>query len=134
MLIKYTKKNRGRKLVNKLLGFFYISVIHFNCVKNLKFEKICHLIGKYGVGFKPPSYHEIRKMYLKQEMTHMDEVLKEHKAEWKKSSCIIMTEGWTNKKRRSIINFLVNSHKGEIFLKSVDASDICKIVNKILRL
>ena len=36
--------------------------------------------------------------------------------------CTIMTDGWTDKKRRTIINFLVNNPKGTMFLKSIDVS------------
>ena len=39
-------------------------------------------------------------------------ILKEFKEEWKRTSCTIMSDGWTDKKRRSICNFLVNSPKG----------------------
>ncbi|XP_057418316.1 uncharacterized protein LOC130712501 [Lotus japonicus] len=41
-----------------------------------------------------------------------------------------MTDGWTDRRRRSILIFLVNSPKGTIFLKSIDASSICKTTNK----
>ena len=128
------KKELREEACQQVARFFYTSAIPFNCVKNPEFEKMCHLIGKYGMGFKPPSYHEIREKYLKQEMTRMDEMLEEHKAEWKKTGCTIMTDGWTDKKRRSIINFLVNSPKGTVFLKSIDASDICKTAEKIFKM
>jgi len=45
-----------------------------------------------------------------------------------------MTDGWTNKKRRTILNFLVNSSKGTTFLKSIDASDISKTADKIFKM
>ncbi|KAK4284916.1 hypothetical protein QN277_001685 [Acacia crassicarpa] len=45
-----------------------------------------------------------------------------------------MTDGWTDKRRRTTINFLVNSPKGTIFLKSVDASDISKTTDKIFKM
>ena len=37
-----------------------------------------------------------------------------------------MTDGWTNQKQQSIINFLVYCPKGTIFLKSVDTSGLRK--------
>jgi len=42
-----------------------------------------------------------------------------------------MTDGWTDKKRRTIINFLVNIPKGTVFLKSIDASAISKTAEKV---
>jgi len=45
-----------------------------------------------------------------------------------------MTDGWTDKRRRTILNFLVNSPKGIVFLKSIDSSAISKIANKICKM
>nr|KYP42310.1 hypothetical protein KK1_036302 [Cajanus cajan] len=45
-----------------------------------------------------------------------------------------MTDGWTDKKRRTIINFLVNSPKGTVFLKSIDASAISKTAEKVFEM
>ena len=128
------KKELREEACQQVAKFFYTSAIPFNCVKNPEFEKMCHLIGKYGLGFKPPSYHEIRETCLKKEMSHMEELLEEHKAEWKRTGCTIMSDAWTDKKRRSICNFLVNSPKGTVFLKSIDASDICKTAEKIFKM
>ncbi len=37
-----------------------------------------------------------------------------------------MCDGWTDRKGRTLINFLVNSSKGSVFINSVDASDESK--------
>jgi len=37
------------------------------------------LVAKHGPGFKPPSYHEIRVKYLKQQVEKTSSVLEEHK-------------------------------------------------------
>ena len=42
-----------------------------------------------------------------------------------------MSDAWTDRKRRSICNFLVNSPKGTVFLSSIDTSDISKTVDKV---
>ena len=72
------------------------------------------MVAKHGPGFKPPSYHDIREKYLKQEVDQTMTLLEEYKLEWKKTSCLIMSNGWINKKRRCICNFLVNNPKGTI--------------------
>ena len=36
--------------------------------------------------------------------------------------CTLMSDGWTDKRGRHLINFLVNSPAGTYFLESVDAS------------
>ena len=41
-----------------------------------------------------------------------------------------MSYDWTNKKRRSICNSLINSPKGTILLSSIDTFDFSKKTNK----
>ncbi|WOL07485.1 hypothetical protein Cni_G16227 [Canna indica] len=45
-----------------------------------------------------------------------------------------MYDGWTDRKRRSICNFLVNNPKEFFFLYSLDTSDISKTTDKILKM
>ncbi|XP_058741686.1 uncharacterized protein LOC131614076 [Vicia villosa] len=45
-----------------------------------------------------------------------------------------MSDGWTDQKRRTIINFLVNSPMGTLFLKSIDASRISKTSDKVFKM
>ena len=88
------------------------------------------MIAKHGPGIKSPSYHEIRVKYLKQQVEKINQILEEHRLCWKKYGCTIMTD----RKRRTILNFLVNSTKGTVFLKSIDASDISKTTDKIFKM
>jgi len=43
-------------------------------------------------------------------------------------------DGWRDKKRLSICNFLVNSPIGTIFLYSLDTLDISKLVDKVFKM
>jgi hypothetical protein len=40
---------------------------------------------------------------------------------WKTTRCTVMSNGWTDGKGKSILNFLVNCPKQTMFIKSVDA-------------
>ncbi|KAF7835811.1 hypothetical protein G2W53_010670 [Senna tora] len=56
-----------------------------NVLKNSKeFTKMCEMTGKYGQGFKPPSYHDFREKYLKIEKNNIEQILDEFKEEWKR--------------------------------------------------
>ncbi|CAL9078474.1 unnamed protein product [Musa textilis] len=88
-------------------------------------------IGRYDVGLKSPSYYEMRVPLLKKELDYPNNLLKGHKELWVKHCCSIMSEAWTDRKRRSIINFMVNSFLGTIFVKSIDASSFMKSREKI---
>ena len=45
---------------------------------------MCDMIARYGVGYKPPSYHDIREKLLKQAVEKTNIALEEYKEEWKK--------------------------------------------------
>ncbi|XP_042374681.1 uncharacterized protein LOC121968315 [Zingiber officinale] len=45
-----------------------------------------------------------------------------------------MADGWTDKRQRTLINFLVNFPKGSVFIVSIDASDYAKTGEKIFQL
>ncbi|GAV64526.1 DUF659 domain-containing protein [Cephalotus follicularis] len=92
------------------------------------------MIDKYGVGLKQPSYHEVRETFFEKRSVKDKEMLEEYKLKWIKIGCTIMSDGWTDKKRRSICNFLVNSPKGTVFLASIDTSDISKIAQKVFEM
>ncbi|CAN0919502.1 hypothetical protein LINGRAHAP2_LOCUS31490 [Linum grandiflorum] len=63
---------------------------------------------RHGPDFKPPSYHEVRETFLKEQMKEVESKLEMFKDEWKAVGCTIMSDGWTDKKRRSLCNFLDN--------------------------
>ncbi|XP_073153018.1 uncharacterized protein [Henckelia pumila] len=93
-----------------------------------------HAIGTFGVGMKPPSYHEVRVKYLKKELTNTNLCLKSQEEDHAKYGCTIMADGWTDKKGRSLINFLVNGPKGTVFVESVDASSYSHTADKMYKL
>jgi hypothetical protein len=128
------KKSVREDACMDIASFFYNNAIPFNAVKSEEFMKMCASIARHGMGFKPPSYHEVRVTYLNKQVEATKLIVEEHKAVWKKTGCTIMTDGWTDRRRRTILNFLVNSPKGTVFLKSIDASDITKTADKVFKM
>lgn len=91
-------------------------------------------IGMYGAHLKPPSYYELRVPLLQDELKLTHEMLSTNKQEQAKYGCSIMSYGWTDTKGRTLINFLVNSPAGTMFVKSVDASASMKTGQKLFEL
>ncbi|CAM8913918.1 unnamed protein product [Rhodiola kirilowii] len=114
--------------------FFYTSAIPFNCIKNPFLAKMCDAIGKYGIGYKPPTYNDIRDKLLKRAVLQTDQVVEDFKVEWKRTGCSIMSNGWTDRKKRLLCNLMVNSPKGTVFLYSLDTSDISKTSDKVCKM
>ena len=75
------------------------------------FAPMIEAIGQFGPGLKPPSYHELRVSCLKKELESANELMKSHKAKSAKVGHTVMADGWTNRRHRTLINFLDNSPK-----------------------
>ncbi|XP_028181280.1 uncharacterized protein LOC114368128 [Glycine soja] len=92
------------------------------------------LVNIYGRHLPIPSYHDIRVPLLKKEVEYTENLMKGHREQWVKYGCTIMSDAWTDQKQRCIINFLVNSLAGTMFLKSVDGSDFVKTCENLFEL
>ncbi|GAU26503.1 hypothetical protein TSUD_361360 [Trifolium subterraneum] len=128
------KKDIREDACKDIALFFYNNVIPFNVARSDEYVRMFDNVAKHGLGFKPPSYHEIRIKYLDIYYGEISKVVAGYRSDWEKYGCTIMTDGWTDRKRRTILNFLVHSPKGTIFLKSIDASDITKTADKIFKM
>ena len=64
-------------------------------------------------------------------MNYTNDLLKGHKESWATHGCSIMSDVWTDRRRRNIINFMVNCSLGTMFVKSIDASSFVKSGDKI---
>ena len=114
--------------------FFYQAGISFNVARMDSFKWMIEAIGKYSPNMKPPSYHELRVPILRKEVEYTNDLLKNHKDLWVKHGCSIMSDGWTSRTNRSLINFMVNCPAGTMFVRSIDASSYVKTGEKLFKL
>ncbi|KAL0452973.1 UNVERIFIED_CONTAM: hypothetical protein Slati_1275400 [Sesamum latifolium] len=114
-------KKKLRENAVQICRWMYDAGLPFNAVNYGSLGPAIEAIGQYGPGMEPPSYYEVRVKYLKKELEHTNNILalEEDQAKY---GCSLMADGWTDRKHRSLINFLVNSPKGTKFIGSVDAS------------
>ncbi|KAK9097645.1 hypothetical protein Syun_024690 [Stephania yunnanensis] len=79
--------------------------------------------------YKIPSCEELRGRILLDEL----QVIRRHvmavKRSWVTTGCSVLLDGWTDGNGRTLINFLVDSPGGPIFLRSADVSGFHKDVN-----
>ncbi|CAO2816008.1 unnamed protein product [Amaranthus hypochondriacus] len=88
-------------------------------------------VARFGIGLKLPSYHEMRVTFFDKEVKNVLVMLEEFKLEWKRTDCTIMFDSWSEKRRCSTYNFLVNSFKGTVFLSFIDTSKFSKTTDKV---
>jgi hypothetical protein len=80
-------------------------------------KPICDAIASVGLGFKAPSYEEELRPILQVEKKDINARLAEFKESWEISGCTLMSDGWTDGKGRTLLNFLVHCPKGSMFIK-----------------
>ncbi|XP_059077891.1 uncharacterized protein LOC131876489 [Cryptomeria japonica] len=61
-----------------------------------------------GPGFQAPSYESLRVGMLKDAVEDVQDVVKQHRLQWARTGCSIMSDGWTDRRNRTLINFLVS--------------------------
>ncbi|XP_058005456.1 uncharacterized protein LOC131181417 [Hevea brasiliensis] len=120
------KKELRERACVAIARWMYDVGIAFNAVNYDSFGEMIRTIENYGKEMKPPSFHEVRVRLLNKEVQITNDLLESHKEEWENYGCTLMCDGWTDRKGRTLINFLANSLKGSVFIKSVDASDESK--------
>ena len=79
-------------------------------------------IAEFGKGYVPPCSEAIRTTLLKRSKGRVTNRLLKIKESWKETGCTILSDGWSDLNNRPLINVLVYSPKGVLFLKVIDAS------------
>ncbi|KAJ9187043.1 hypothetical protein P3X46_002540, partial [Hevea brasiliensis] len=128
------KKELRKKACKDIAQWIYDAAIPFNAVNYPSFQVMVESIGQFGISMKAPSFHEMWVPLLNEEVAKVKNSLKSYEEEWAKYGCYIMADSWTDKKQRILINFLVNSPKGTIFMESIDASKYSKTGDKMYEL
>ncbi|KAJ0913426.1 hypothetical protein HanRHA438_Chr06g0285451 [Helianthus annuus] len=117
-----TQKKLRLDAVQNFSRWMHDAGLSFNVVMYDSLGPAIEAIGRYGFGMKPPTYHEVRVPMLKLEMEHTKKLLRDNEVEKSTYGCSLMVDGWRDRKGRALINFLVNTPQGSMFVESVDAS------------
>ncbi|KAL5732318.1 hypothetical protein ACOSQ2_032010 [Xanthoceras sorbifolium] len=102
-------KERTHKVHQYVAKWVYEAGVPFNAIANDSFKQVVEAIGQFGPGYKPPSQYQLREPLLREE--------------WALNGCSIMTDAWSDRKRRSIMNLCVNCKIGTTFLSSKESSE-----------
>ena len=61
-----------------------------------------------GPGFKAPTETGLSGYLLDEMVEDIKVELEEHRKEWIEKGCTIMIDAWTNRRNRTLLNFLVS--------------------------
>ncbi|KAG5565101.1 hypothetical protein RHGRI_001107 [Rhododendron griersonianum] len=101
-------KEKSHKVSQYLARWVYEAGIPFHAIDNDSFKRFVEAVGLFGPGYQPPSQYQLREPLLKEEVERTKTFLKKQEEEWALTGCSIMTDAWTDRKRRSIMNLCVN--------------------------
>ncbi|KAK6918119.1 Zinc finger, BED-type [Dillenia turbinata] len=120
--------------IQKLMGrFFYETGVDLSAAKSSSFQKL--IDGTIAVGhrkYSTPGLRELRGEIFEEEVNEMKSYVRHIKESWPSTGCSIVLDGWTDKKGRKLVNFLVDCPKGVIYLRSSDISDLVGDVDGLL--
>ncbi|CAM8889816.1 unnamed protein product [Rhodiola kirilowii] len=128
--------NQARSEVDCAIArMFYTSGLPFSLVRNPNYFSCFTLaVNSRLGGYVPPGYNRIRTTLLENEKKHVDLLLAPIKSTWGAKGVTIVSDGWSDPSRRPLINFIVCSESGPMFIKSVDCSGEFKGGDFIARL
>uniref|UniRef100_A0A0D3B9A0 DUF659 domain-containing protein n=2 Tax=Brassica oleracea var. oleracea TaxID=109376 RepID=A0A0D3B9A0_BRAOL len=128
-------KDLRDKVCGAIARWFFDAGLPFNAVSHDSFKEMTKLIGQYGMGLKPPSQYELRFPLLQTEVANVQALLAPNREEWAVKGCSIMSDGWRDSVvQKDIVNFLVNSPKGSVFIRSKEVSEVVKDATMLFKL
>ncbi|KAF7113036.1 hypothetical protein RHSIM_RhsimUnG0167600 [Rhododendron simsii] len=116
-------KKRSYEVSQYLARWVYEAGIPFHAIDNDSFNRFVEAVGQFGLGYQPPSQYQLREPLLKKEVDRTKKLLKRQEEEWALTGCSIITDAWTDRKRRSIMNLCINCKQGTCFLASKEDSE-----------
>ncbi|XP_057856023.2 uncharacterized protein LOC131065524 [Cryptomeria japonica] len=106
--------------------FWIYNDILFNVVSSPYWDHLITALTVASKGFKSPSCYEMSGPLLQDEVQNIHALVEEQRSIWEKNGCTILSDGWTDGRNRTLINFLVALGGQLVFLKSIDASNEVK--------
>ncbi|XP_028188223.1 uncharacterized protein LOC114374753 [Glycine soja] len=114
-------------LDHEIARMFYSSGLPFHLARNPHYRKaFTYAANNYINGYQPPGYNKLRTTLLQNERRHVENLLQPIKNAWSQKGVSIVSDGWSDPQRRSLINFMAVTGSEPMFLKAIDCSNEIK--------
>lgn len=111
---------------NALARLFYANGLAFNLVKSPYLQEFCEVLGKYGPSYTLPSYNALREDLLEREYNRVSSMTTQLKSSLADTACTITSDGWTSVQNKPLLNVLMVTPKGNVFIGAEDTSGKAK--------
>ncbi|KAL7246364.1 hypothetical protein ACSBR2_001471 [Camellia fascicularis] len=106
---------------------FYASGLPFNLARSPYFRKYSQSLANSSLmGYTPPSYDRLCSTVLSQEKAHVNRLQQPIRDSWNKKGVSLLSDRWSDRQRRPLINVMASSTGGAMFVKATDSSGIVK--------
>ena len=105
-----------------LARFFYVNGIPFAAADSKYFKEALRAVSLFGPNYKPPGREELSETLLQEEVCDVTKKLEKFKNQMSSTGGTLVIDGWTSVQNRSIINLLLVTAEGSVFLDAVDVS------------
>eukprot|EP01018_Ginkgo_biloba_P020087 Gb_39398 [translate_table: standard] len=113
----------GREEVDNCVArCVYACDISFNVVCSPYWEDMGRAINDGPKGYKSPSFEKIPTTLLTKEKSLVEQTIEPIKASQQTTNVSIVSKGWTDARNRPLINVIVASPKGLMFLNAMDCN------------
>ncbi|XP_059283958.1 uncharacterized protein LOC132037453 [Lycium ferocissimum] len=107
------ERNTADKLAARM---FFASGLSFNFARSPYFTKYSLFLAENHIpGYIPPAYDRLRTSLLAQEKTNIARKLQPIRDTWRKKGLSICSDGWSDIKRRPLINIMASSSRAQYF-------------------
>uniref|UniRef100_A0A803M195 DUF659 domain-containing protein n=2 Tax=Chenopodium quinoa TaxID=63459 RepID=A0A803M195_CHEQI len=118
----FNMKSRDH-LDSEIARMFYKGGLPFNLARNPYYvSSYTYAVKSNLSSYKPPRYTKLRTTLLNKETENVDRLLQPVKATWKTNGVTIVSDGWSDPRRRPLINLMIASETGPMFMKAIDCS------------
>ncbi|XP_020266105.1 uncharacterized protein LOC109841555 [Asparagus officinalis] len=122
MMDSKLKKKKREDVLRYVSKWFYEAGIPFHTATLPSFHQMLQAIGLFGSHLQAPLMYELSETCLQKEVDETKEIVENFKRTCVVNGCSIMTDAWSDRKSRSIMNIVVHSAGRACFLSSHDAS------------
>lgn len=119
---QHYKIKEREKAHEYIADWFYQAAIPHNTVLLDSFDLMLEAIGQFGPGLKKPSPYMLGTPLLNKHVNLVEEFLQVQKEQWSTTGCSIMTDAWTDRRGRSLMNLVAHCSRGVYFLDAIDSS------------
>lgn len=106
---------------------FIFADLSFNSARDPYFRSAFSFVFKNIVpSYVPPDYKMLKTTLLQQERGRIEDLLKPIKSMWRKAGVTIVSDGWSDIQQQPLVNILVVSEYGAIFLQAINNEDEVK--------